>query len=92
MKVIVGGEHVYFNTNRIICTESTVSQFLCSLELVYSSVRNNNFKIQSFTSYNTEFMQYFIQAISNSNSKSHTKNIYKPELSQGTQPTVNSIV
>lgn len=92
MQINVLGEHTYLNTNRIICTESNISNILCGLELVYSSVRNNNFKLQSYTSYNAKFMQYFVEAISNSNSSSHTNNIYKPELTQGNQPTINAIV
>jgi hypothetical protein len=90
MKIVVNGASEYFNASNITSIEKSLPSGVTQIEVMYSSLRTPNFKIQQFATAG-KAPSYIVDAINRANSTSHTDNVYIPELRQGAQPIIDNV-
>ena len=90
IKLKKGSAHEYFNVSNIVGMEKGISGFISNIALIYETTKSSVIKL-NFFGQNLRFGDYIIEAVMNANSSSHTNNVYNPEITQGTQPTIGSI-
>lgn len=92
IKVNVGSpfKHEYFNVSSVIGVRKALTGFISQTTLLYETTKSPAYTLNSFEG-GSNIGDYIIEAAMNANSSSHTSNVYYPEITQGTQPSVANI-
>ena len=90
IKIVNAGTHEYYNANNIVAIAKLITNGLTQTTIYYDSTKSKQY---NFTTYgqNLDVGDYIIEAIMNANSSSHTNNVYYPEITQGEQPSIDSV-
>tara|TARA_R110000803_G_scaffold209128_1_gene278394 strand:- start:609 stop:899 length:291 start_codon:yes stop_codon:yes gene_type:complete len=91
IKFDVAGKVWYINATAANAVLNTVTgAYLTRVSFKYSSNPNNTIRLSSFSgAYN--LYSYILKAYSNAISSSANSPIYDPTITQGTQPTLNTV-
>lgn len=90
IKVNVNSAHEYFNVSGVIGVRKNLTGFASQITLLYETTKSPTYTLTSFQG-GSNIGDYIIEAAMNANSSSHTSNVYYPEITQGTQPSVSTI-
>ena len=81
--------HEYLNVSSVVGVTKGLYGFFNQTILRYETTKSQQYTITAFP--DKLIGDYIIEAVMNANSSSHTSNVYYPEITQGTQPTIGSI-
>tara|TARA_R110002073_G_scaffold263493_1_gene426579 strand:- start:612 stop:899 length:288 start_codon:yes stop_codon:yes gene_type:complete len=90
IKVNVNSAHEYFNVSSVIGVRKNLTGFASQAIILYETTKSPAYTLLAFEGGST-IGDYIIEAVMNANSSSHTSNVYYPEITQGTQPSVANI-
>lgn len=91
IKLDIIGKVWYINaTSAITVLSDSTGKFLTRVDFKYSTNPNNTIRLSRFGGAYTLY-SYLLEAHTNAISSSANSPIYDPAITQGTQPTLNSI-
>ena len=85
IKLKNGSAHEYFNVSSVIGITKRLSSNSQTI-LHYETTESAEYNLISEAG--SSIGNYIIEAVMNANSSSHTSNVYYPEKTQGTQPSI----
>ena len=90
IKLKVNSRHEYFNASGIIGVTKSLVGGLTGAILRYETNKSPAYTLIAYGG-GSIMGDYIIEAVMNANSSSHTSNVYYPEITQGTQPSIDNV-